>query len=106
MGVSLQQLQKYETVEDWVTAGRLADVADALRIRVAALFEERAAPSRASALLAPTSSTKLDATILRKLESVKDPAIKQSILELILALPGDRVANAAHGTRSRNERTA
>ena len=48
LGISHQQLQKYETGTNRLSAGMLSSVASVLRIPIASLFEDETAGSKAS----------------------------------------------------------
>lgn len=49
LGISHQQLQKYETGTNRLSAGMLSSVASVLRIPVASLFEDETLDSKAAA---------------------------------------------------------
>jgi transcriptional regulator with XRE-family HTH domain len=87
VGVSFQQVQKYERGANRVSAGRLAEFAAILGVGISYFFEESAAehaPGASPAGKTPTFElTKLDLDILRQLSHIRDIRLKRKFLELI-----------------------
>jgi len=85
LGVSFQQVQKYEKGTNRMGASRLSDIAKVLGVDIADLFQEEGTPA---------SRIEVSRAILsraRTLESIADPALKAAILDMI------RVAARAEG---------
>lgn len=99
LGISFQQLQKYEKGANRVGAGRLLHIAGILDVPVAALFEPETDPSRGKRTAggAPVRFMS-DRNALRLLTSyrdITDRAIRRTLIELV-----DGIAKA---TRRREE---
>jgi len=86
IGVSFQQIQKYETGVNRVAPGRLTQMADILGVPVQALFEGAQADagehSDHRALLTDPGALRL----LQAFDTIKDAAIRSAILHLIECL--------------------
>jgi transcriptional regulator with XRE-family HTH domain len=98
IGVTFQQVQKYENGVNRVGAGRLSQVADVLRIPILALFDGTETPAvddprrSAHALLAEPHSLRL----LQAFDKIENKTIRAMLLDLIerLAAPQRRAAPA------------
>ena len=87
IGLTFQQIQKYEKGANRVGAGRLTQIADALRIPLGTLFDGRPTDARADhdllpgALLADPHSLRL----LQAFHTIGDKKRQMAILELVEA---------------------
>lgn len=88
MGVSFQQVQKYEVGANRASAARLVELGRALQVPVGYFFEElegdhsTAQPSVAAALLSDPGGPALAEAYLR----LKDPALRQAAVAAVRAL--------------------
>jgi len=83
LGISYQQIQKYENGTNRVSAGRLYVLAKALETSVDAFFEDFELPL-APTRLSVTSEETIQAA--KELSSVSDPRIRNSIRALVRLL--------------------
>jgi transcriptional regulator with XRE-family HTH domain len=94
LGVSFQQVQKYEKGMNRVGAGRLPQIADVFGVPIGALFKGtlNAAPGKGTGgdvpikLISDTSAVKL----LTAFAEIKDPSVRRHLSELV-----DRIAKSA-----------
>ena len=94
LGVSFQQVQKYEKGTNRVGAGRLPQIAEIFNIPISALFKGHAetSPGKANAGTAPVRLI-TDPNVLKLLTAyadITDRAIRRCIAELV-----ERIAKAA-----------
>jgi transcriptional regulator with XRE-family HTH domain len=94
LGVSFQQVQKYESGANRISASRLKQIAVALDAPVSAFFDDAMAPEKTS----PSEinernrlATEFLATVdgirfLRAINKVRDPKAIKSIVDLVVAL--------------------
>jgi transcriptional regulator with XRE-family HTH domain len=100
IGLTFQQIQKYEKGANRVGASRLTQIADALRIPLGTLFDGRPTDARADhdllpgALLADPHSLRL----LQAFDTIGDKKRQTAILQLVDAVGGA----VPRGGRSRN----
>lgn len=90
LGVSFQQLQKYEHGKNRLSAGRLYQLADILDMPITYFFEgcEKNAPQDANQPKT-TLDTLASSRLVRQFDSISSPALRQSVLGVIRALePG------------------
>ncbi|SON56081.1 anaerobic benzoate catabolism transcriptional regulator [Hartmannibacter diazotrophicus] len=89
VGVTFQQIQKYEKGTNRVSASMLFEIAKVLDADVKSFFVE-ALPSsddqHFAVPVAETFGTKLDLQIMQKLFEVRDARVKRQILELLDAI--------------------
>jgi transcriptional regulator with XRE-family HTH domain len=91
IGVTFQQLQKYEKAANRISASKLFEISKALDVDVGTFFSElrvSGAKETDADLLDLGSMTKLDMMIMRKLFAIRDPRVKRHILGLIDAIAG------------------
>jgi transcriptional regulator with XRE-family HTH domain len=87
IGVTFQQVQKYEKGTNRVGAGRLPQIAEVLGVSVAALFKDHAGPGPVPvALVTDTAAVRM----LTAYASIKDSSIRRNLSELV-----DRIARSA-----------
>ena len=98
IGLTFQQIQKYEKGANRVGAGRLTQIADALRIPLGTLFDGRPTDARADhelqpgALLADPHSLRL----LQAFDTIGDRKRQMAILHLVDAV-GSRDRRSRNG---------
>ena len=86
LGISFQQVQKYESGQNRIGAGRLWAIATALEIPIATFFED---PE--SSGFAPTQSDKGDAApFVQMFNDIDDKEVREAITQLLLAYHGSR----------------
>ena len=88
IGVSFQQLQKYERASNRISCGRLADISAALRIPIEEFFQLENAPDEQSD--PPSDAQEADKVpprrvlaLARRIENVTDPSIRRQLVLLI-----------------------
>ena len=106
LGISFQQIQKYEKGKNRVGAGRLRHIADLFKVPVNALFEPHADTSAGNGKSAAPVKLVADRSTLRLLTSyseITDRTMRRNIIRLI-----DGIAKASRGTKrkGRNGRAA
>ena len=80
IGLTFQQVQKYEKGANRVSSSRLVDMANALDVSVPYFFEEMSATVQGQ-----TPAMLMDVKKLPRLDDEKDPMIKRETLELVRA---------------------
>jgi len=94
IGVTFQQLQKYEKGTNRVSASRLSEIAKKLDVSVGALFgEQPSAVASAMGNFDLTKMTRTDLLIARALLAIPDAPFKSSILSFLRTV-GSRDENA------------
>jgi transcriptional regulator with XRE-family HTH domain len=96
IGVTFQQLQKYEKAANRISASKLFEISKALDVDVGTFFSElrvAGAKEADAELLDLGSMTKLDMMIMRRLFAIRDPRVKRHILGLIDAIAGSSEAD-------------
>ena len=87
IGVTFQQVQKYESGTSRISAGRLSAIAQALQVPVTYFFEaingSDVRPRTLDLLKLPGASA-----LLRHYANIEDPAIRRSVLKLARSLGG------------------
>ncbi|MEA2896314.1 MAG: hypothetical protein QOJ84_1929 [Bradyrhizobium sp.] len=94
LGVSFQQVQKYEKGTNRVGAGRLPQIAEIFGVPIAALFKEtmNASPSKATGVAIPVGLITDAATIklLTAYAEIADRSVRNQLSGLV-----ERIANSA-----------
>ena len=88
LGLTFQQVQKYEKGTNRIGAGRLHQIADILKVPVALFFDdvqEAPAPTYVSDFLASTDGL----TLIRAFTRIADVKIRRSIVALVKQLAHD-----------------
>lgn len=93
LGITFQQVQKYEKGINRISASRLQDIASALDLPIAWFFED-AADAAANGAAVPDPLDRLDFQIARAAKDLA-PAGKQSVLAMINALVAAAANKAA-----------
>jgi transcriptional regulator with XRE-family HTH domain len=97
LGITFQQVQKYEKGTNRVGAGRLKQIADVLEVPVGYFYEDLPSESRGAGLreadrpfeadaLATGEGLELNKAFLR----IADPKVRRKIVELVRVLAGDK----------------
>ena len=101
LGLTFQQVQKYERGANRIGAGRLFDLSRALDVPVGYFFEEVAQPGQEPAAglseePAPYGedpmSRRETLLLVRAYYGIQDPAVRRRLLELMRALAADPAA--------------
>lgn len=84
LGITFQQLQKYEKGENRIVAGRLKRIADILEVPVAAFFpEERAHPTTVRQPPLAPLDTAVSLRLFRAYSSIRESKLQQAITHLV-----------------------
>lgn len=91
LGVTFQQLQKYEKGTNRISASRLFDIATALEMDVGSFFQDAPGTptSGEGAGVLDASLDRLDIMIVQELAKLKDSAIKRHVHGILAALVED-----------------
>ncbi|QIO64803.1 helix-turn-helix domain-containing protein [Rhizobium leguminosarum] len=94
LGITFQQLQKYEKGANRVSASKLHKMATVFGVRVEALFEgTEGTEQNTVAVLAPIDREAL--TLARDFEAISNPSVRHSIRGLVKSISRQQVADAA-----------
>ncbi|GLQ06012.1 putative HTH-type transcriptional regulator [Sneathiella chinensis] len=85
--ISYQQVQKYETGANRVSAGRLYEIAQRLEVDVAYFFENLE-PLSSSAPLEHGGKNRSTIELVRNYGEIEEPAIRSAVSGLIKSLAG------------------
>jgi transcriptional regulator with XRE-family HTH domain len=105
LGISFQQIQKYEKGKNRVGAGRLRQIADLFKVPVNALFEAHADASAGNGTSAAPVRLVADRSTLKLLTAyreITDRTMRRNIIQLIAGIA--RTAQASSKKKSRNGR--
>ncbi|MCV9960766.1 helix-turn-helix domain-containing protein [Pararhizobium sp. BT-229] len=94
LGVTFQQIQKYEKGTNRISASRLVMAAKVLKVRIEVLFAGVVDTNDGDADVFPTVSREAT-TLAQDFEAITDPAVRLSIRGLVKSLSRQQVANAA-----------
>jgi transcriptional regulator with XRE-family HTH domain len=87
IGLTFQQVQKYEKGTNRISASKLYEIAQALNVEVAALFADATPSEVAGDGEAETAMpTRTNLQIVRTLSQVRNARVQRKVLELISAL--------------------
>jgi len=108
VGVSFQQVQKYENGANRISASRLQKIAEALNAPLSSFFDgaissEPTEPSKLDELNALSNeflSTSDGIRFLCAFKSVNDPKTRKSIVDLVVALAASGTSGATETIRS------
>ncbi len=87
LDISYQQVQKYETGANRVSAGRLYEIAKRLEVDVAYFFEN-IEPSTASIPLEHGGKNRSTIELVRNYSEIDEPAVRSAVSGLIKSLAG------------------
>jgi transcriptional regulator with XRE-family HTH domain len=96
LGITFQQIQKYEKGTNRVGASRLQAMSDALDVPVAYFFPDTAAPSEggmkeeSATFMMDFMSTSEGLDLSRAFTRIKNPKVRRKIVELARALGDDQ----------------
>lgn len=103
LGISFQQVQKYEAGKNRIGAGRLQAIADRLGVSVATFFEDTTQPAPDDAVeMLLHSDGAID--LLRAYASITDEEVRRSILTMVKAML--RVSKATVSSEDEAAKTA
>ena len=101
LGLTFQQVQKYEKGTNRISASKLVEIAQALSVDVSDLFSDasnlHAAKARSSQNA--LAASQVDVAILRKLSGIRDSRVKRRILALISAFT-DKAGSSSASARN------
>jgi transcriptional regulator with XRE-family HTH domain len=86
LGLTFQQLQKYEKGTNRISASKLYDIARILGVEVATFFEDAADPETLAAISDADVPRRIDLLIASKLSQLPEGQLKQRLTDLIFAL--------------------
>jgi transcriptional regulator with XRE-family HTH domain len=87
LGVSFQQVQKYEKGVNRISAVRLSEIADALDTNAVTILDGVDGDSKSkSTPISRFMSTKVGVDLIEAMLEIKDPSVRQAVLSLARAL--------------------
>jgi transcriptional regulator with XRE-family HTH domain len=86
LGLTFQQLQKYEKGTNRISASKLHDIARILGVEVASFFEDAADPERLANIVETDMPRRIDLLIASKLSQFPEGELKQRLIALIFTL--------------------
>jgi len=90
LGLTFQQVQKYEKGANRIGAGRLKRIADILKVPVSFFFDEVIGGSRQRATILGFMDTAYSLRLVQAFSRIKDVRIQRSVVELL-----EQIADAA-----------
>lgn len=89
LGVSFQQVQKYEKGANRISAVRLSEVADALETNAVTILDGVDGDSKSkSTPISKFMSTKAGVDLIEAMLQIQDPSVRQAVVSLAQALRG------------------
>jgi transcriptional regulator with XRE-family HTH domain len=88
LGLTFQQLQKYEKGTNRISASKLHDIARILGAEVASFFEDAAYPERLANIADSDMPRRIDLLIANKLSQLPEGQLKRQFNALIFTLAG------------------
>jgi transcriptional regulator with XRE-family HTH domain len=91
IGVTFQQVQKYEKGVNRISASKIVEIAHTLGVDVSDLFEGAAEPVSVTGMAEREGyiPTAVDLSIIRTLSEIRDTKVKRRILDLISSLASE-----------------
>ena len=86
LGLTFQQLQKYEKGTNRISASKLHDIARILGVEVATFFEDAGDPETLAAISDADVPRRIDLLIASKLSQLPDGQTKRQLVELVFTL--------------------
>jgi transcriptional regulator with XRE-family HTH domain len=86
LGLTFQQLQKYEKGTNRISASKLHDIARILGVEVVSFFEDAAHPERLANIVDSDMPRRIDLLIASKLSQFPEGELKQRLIALIFTL--------------------
>lgn len=80
LGLTFQQIQKYESAANRISASTLVEIARILDVESSALLPDPARPSP------PAILTKREQQMLQSYQALSDPALRASVIRVLQAL--------------------
>ena len=103
LGLTFQQVQKYESGKNRITASRLQQIASALRVEAASLLEgTETAPQQAGTQEAFNILTPEGVEFLLALREIKSPAVRRDLLRLVKSIAAGADQNSLFGGHARS----
>ena len=87
--ISYQQVQKYETGANRVSAGRLFEIAQHLDVGVAYFFDG-VEPDMSGRVLPHGGRSRTTIELVRNFSEISDPAVRNAVASLVKSLCGER----------------
>ncbi len=101
LGITFQQIQKYEKGTNRVGASRLQNIASILNVPISFFFEETTIPAGEGANEISDISVFLSSSeglaLNRAFMSISDPGVRQSIVKLAKSVAKNEIGNDATG---------
>lgn len=97
VGITFQQIQKYEKGTNRISASMMHDIAKTLDVDILAFFSETDAETDSKAFTIPDTGelfSKLDLRVLEKIARIENPEIKKQIIMLIDAVSSGEIRYA------------
>jgi transcriptional regulator with XRE-family HTH domain len=85
LGISYQQVQKYETGANRISAGRLFEISTALDIAIAYFFEDFA-PGKRDGTIPHGGHNRTAIELVRNFQDIEDESLKSAVASLLKAL--------------------
>jgi transcriptional regulator with XRE-family HTH domain len=86
LGLTFQQLQKYEKGTNRISASKLHDIARILGVEVASFFEDASDPEKLAAISDAGVPRRIDLLVAHKLSQLPAGQLKGQLIALIFAL--------------------
>jgi transcriptional regulator with XRE-family HTH domain len=86
LGLTFQQLQKYEKGTNRISASKLHDIAQILGVEVVSFFEDASDPARLAHIADSDMPSRIDLLIAQKLSRLPDGHLKEHLTALIFTL--------------------
>ncbi len=93
LAISYQQVQKYETGSNRVSAGRLYQIAAYLDVPVAFFFEGITEISAAESTM-PAGGSRATIELVRAFNGISDPGVRSALASLAKSLSGGEIVSA------------
>jgi transcriptional regulator with XRE-family HTH domain len=85
LGISYQQIQKYETGANRISAGRLFEIATALDIGIAYFFEDFT-PGKRDGVIPHGGHNRTAIELVRNFQDIEDESLRSAVATLLKAL--------------------
>lgn len=101
VGITFQQLQKYERGSNRISASRLYNLSQVLGVPVSYFFDDMPLPDSTTSLAAASPQSETDEfesmarretlELVRAYYRIEDPAVRKRTFDLVKALGGDKI---------------
>jgi transcriptional regulator with XRE-family HTH domain len=102
LNISYQQVQKYETGANRISAGRLYEIAKHLNVEIGFFFEGLQ-PTSESSPLPHGGRNRPTIELVKNFTEIDDPAVRGAVSNLVRTLTHHDPANATNGTEKSGE---